>query len=66
MDKYVIDGDLGCGTPGSTQWHLCMIAQLDNSEVPGYMLGAFGVSLEGEDIKEQATRYIHEHDTGSS
>lgn len=57
-DRYVTDGDVGSGEFNSREWHLCVLAQLEDSEVSDYMSGAFGVDLE---TREQAKEYIDEH-----
>ena len=38
LHKYVTDGDVGCGSPGSPQWHRTMILQLENQELADYVL----------------------------
>ena len=64
MSQYVIDGDLGCGAPGSREWHLCVIAQIEDSEIAEYMKKALGVDVEGENIREQALEIIDGHSNG--
>jgi len=59
VEQYVTDGDLGCGAPGSRSWHLCVIAQIEESEIAEYMNKAFGVDIGGDDIRDQAVRIIN-------
>lgn len=58
LHKYVPDADLGCGKPGDLQWHLCVLAQIESSEVADYMSAAFGVTCE---TKSEAREYVNEH-----
>ena len=40
-EKYVNDGDLGSGEPGSLRWHKCNLLQLTNDERVAYIREAF-------------------------
>lgn len=46
MEGYVIDGDLGCGAPDSREWYLCVIAQLPDKEIPGFIHKVFNIEVE--------------------
>jgi len=34
---YVTNGDVGCGVPGSLQWHKCAVAELEGDELVEYV-----------------------------
>lgn len=63
MSQYVIDGDLGCGAPGSREWHLCVIAQIEDSEIAEYMKKALGVDVE---TRAEALEIIDGHGNGDN
>ena len=36
--KYVTDGDVGCGAPGSLSWHKAAVAEMSDEKTVGYLL----------------------------
>ncbi len=62
VSKYVTDGDRGCGAPGSREWHLCVLAQIKDEDVPEYMMRAFNITVED---KQAAKDYINEYSKAS-
>ena len=60
---YVIDGDLGCGAPGSREWHKCVIAQIKDAEIAEYMKKALGADVK---TRTEALEYIDGHSDGDN
>ena len=56
--EYVNDGDTGCGKPGDSQWHLCVIAQISDEKIPEYIRKVFDVEISGDDVRAQALELI--------
>ena len=50
-NAYVQDGDVGCGSPGSLDWHKCNSLQLSGEERIAYIREAFP-NMSGEDKLE--------------
>jgi len=63
VSEYVHDGDVGCGLPGSSSWHKCVIAQIDDSEIAEYMKKALGVDVE---TRTEALEYIDGYSDGDN
>ncbi len=39
MNKaYVIDGDVGCGAPGSLSWHKAAVAEMSDEQTADYFV----------------------------
>lgn len=38
LDFYVTDGDVGCGAPGTPQWHRSWIMQLEGEQLCEYVM----------------------------
>ena len=64
--NYVADGDQGCGAFNSPDWHKCVVAQLKDEEVASYIKEAFGVDIEGIDVRAEALGVIDGHSKGYS
>ena len=65
-EKYVNDGDLGSGEPGSLRWHKCNLLQRTDDDRIAYIREAFP-TMSDEDKLELTvfliSEKLHEHDS---
>lgn len=57
--SYVINGDVGCGPPGSLSWHKCAVAEMNKDERLVYFREVLP-DMTADDVFEFTVFLIHQ------
>ena len=61
-----MDGDIGCGAPGSLSWHKCAVAELTDEETIAYIREVFPIMSDEDKLEFTVFLIVEKLNDGNS